>query len=46
MASMAVTVIAFGEALQVGGRAWLAVALGAVLFCVCLVVINRSARRR
>ncbi len=43
--SMAVTVVGFGEALAVGGRAWLAVALGAAMFVVCLGLISRNARR-
>jgi hypothetical protein len=42
---MGVTVVGFGEALTVGGRAWSAVALGVAIFAVCLVLISRNARR-
>jgi len=43
--AMGVTVVGFGEALTVGGRAWNAVALGVAIFAVCLVLISRNARR-
>ena len=45
-ASMGATVVAFGEALQTGGRTWIAVALGAALFLVCLAIITRTTKRR
>lgn len=44
--AMGVTVVGFGEALSVGGRAWWAVALGVAIFVACLVLISRNARRR
>jgi hypothetical protein len=45
-ASMAVSVVSLGEALQTGGGSWIAVALGIVLFAVCLVIITRTTSRR
>jgi hypothetical protein len=45
-ASMAATVVAFGEALQTGGGTWIAVALGVALFLVCLTIITRTTKRR